>query len=55
MWNKYIPNISVKEAGTLYKGLLPSSLGMQRQVPSGCNQANTKTPLNAENEDVMVL
>ena len=45
----------MKEAGSLYKGLLLGSLGMQRQVPSGCNQATTKTPLNADNEDVMVL
>ena len=47
----------MKKAGTSAKGLLPSSLGMQGQVPAGRNQATTnKTPLNAENEDnVMVL
>ena len=55
--NKNIPNNGVKEAGTSCEGLLPASLGMQRQVPGGRNQATTnKTPLKADNEDnVMVL
>ena len=57
MPNEYIPNNSVKEAGTSCEGLSPSSLGMQRQVPGGRNQATTnKTPLNTDNQDnVMVL
>ena len=57
MLNKNIPNNDVKEAGLSCKALLPGGLGMQGQVPGGCNQANTnKTPLNADNEDnVMVL
>ena len=57
--NKYIPKNSVKEAGTSCEGLLPSSLGMQGQVPDSRNQASmNKNPLNADNEgndDVMVL
>ena len=55
--NKYIPNNNVKDAGTSCEGLLPSSLGMQGQVPGSRNQATAnKTPLKAENEDnVMVL
>ena len=57
MLNKYELNNCVKEAGTSCKGLLSSSLGMQVQVPDGCNQATTNnTSLNADNEDnVMVL
>ena len=57
MSNKNISNNGVKEAGTSCEGLSPGSLGMQGQVPGGCNQATTnKTPLNADNEDnVMVL
>ena len=57
MLNKYITNNGVKKAKTSCEGLLPGSLGMQGQVPGGCNQASTnKTPLNADNEDnVMVL
>ena len=35
------------------KSLSPGSLGMQGQVPGGCNQATTnKTPLNADNEEM---
>ena len=57
MSNKNISNNGVKEAGTSCEGLSPGSLGMQGQVPGGCNQATTnKTSLNADNEDnVMVL
>ena len=57
MSNKNIPNKVMKEAGTSCEGLSPSRLGMQGQVPEGCNQATTnKTNLNADNEDnVMVL
>ena len=52
MLNKYIPNNGEKKAKTSCEGLLPGSLGMQRQVPGGCNQASTnKTPLNADIED----
>ena len=55
--NQNIPNSSVTEAGTSFEGLLPGSLGMQQQVPGGCNQATTnKTPWNPDNEDsVMTL
>ena len=57
MSNKNIPNNVIKEAGTSCEGLSPGSLGMQGQVPGGCNQATTNTTnLNADNEDnVMVL
>ena len=57
MSNKNIPNNNVKEAGISCEGLLPSSLGLQRQIPGGGNQATTnKILLNADNEDnVMVL
>ena len=57
MLNEYIPKNGVKEAGTSCEGLSPGSLGMQGQVPGGCNEATiNNTPLNADNEDnVMVL
>ena len=56
MSNKNIPNNGVKEAKNSCEGLLPSSLGIQRQVPGGRNQATTnKTPLNADNEDNMMV
>ena len=52
MSNKNIPNNGMKEAGSWYEDLSPGSLGMQGQVPGGCNQATmNKTPLNADNED----
>ena len=39
MLNKNIPNSGMNEAGTSCEGLSPGSLGMQGQVPGGCNQA----------------
>ena len=56
MLKKNIPNNDVKEAGASCEGLSVGSLGMQRQVPGGCNQATTnRTPLNTDNEDNVVV
>ena len=56
MLSKNIPNNGMKEAGTSHEGLLPSHLRVQGQVRSSCNQATmNKTPLNADNEDNMMV
>ena len=56
MLNKNIPNNGMKETATSCEGLSLGSLEMEGQVPGGRNQATTNTPLNALNEDnVMVL
>ena len=50
-----ISNNGVNEAGTSCEGLLHSR-GMQGQFPGGRNQtATNKTPLNADNEDNMMI
>ena len=54
--NKNIPNNGMKETATSCVGLSLGSLEMEGKVPGGRNQTTTNTPLNALNEDnVMVV
>ena len=47
---------SVKEAGTSSEGLSPGNLGMQGHIPGSHNKvATNKTPLNADNEDNVIV
>ena len=56
MLNKNIPNNDVKKTRTLCEGLSSGSLGMQGQVPGGCNEsAMNKTPFNADNEENVMV